>query len=69
MNPKIDQFASLLATHNANLLMQGIEKIIFHQLASGSITDSEFAATVLDDARLMDFSNRWFSRPKGHRAL
>lgn len=61
--------ADLLATHNANLLMQGIEKIILRELAGNHVTDAVFAATVLDDARMMDFANRWFSRNKGHRAL
>lgn len=61
--------ADLLATHNANLLMQGIEDIIVGRLREGSISDREFSNRILDDARLMAFAARWFSREKGHRAL
>jgi hypothetical protein len=61
--------ADLLATHNANLLMRGIEKIILVRLQAGLIDDQEFASRILDDTRLANFAARWFSREKGHRAL
>ena len=59
----------LLATHNANLLMQGLEKIILKQLAAGLISDTGYAATILNENRLLDFAKRWFAREKGNRPL
>lgn len=59
----------LLATHNATLLMQGIEKIILQHLAEGRIGDRQFSSLVLDDGRLMEFARVWLNREKGHRAI
>jgi hypothetical protein len=59
----------LLATHNANLLMQGVEKIILQRLQQKTIGDREFAAIVLNDEHLMDFAQRWFKREKGNRSI
>jgi hypothetical protein len=59
----------LLATHNANLLTQGIEKIILQRLQQKTIGDREFAAIVLNDEHLMDFAQRWFKREKGNRSI
>ena len=61
--------ANLMATNNANLLMQGLEEIILGRLSEGMISDSEFADRVLDNTRMIAFSTRWFERKKGHRAL
>lgn len=59
----------LLATHNANFLMQGVEKIILRCLQEEITEDAEFAAIVLNDERLMDFAQRWFTRGKGNRSI
>lgn len=64
---KHQELGDLLATHNANLLMQGIEKIILRHLESGNPGDHGLAARILDDNRMMDFANRWFGRNKGNR--
>jgi hypothetical protein len=66
---KQKQLDDLLATHNANLLMQGLEKIILEQLSEGLISDAEYAATISNEKRLLDFAERWFSREKGNRAM
>lgn len=63
------ELTDLLATHNATLLIQGIEKIILRQLQQGRIGDSEFANNVLDDKRLMTFAQCWFTREKGQNAI
>jgi len=54
--------------HNANKLMQGIEKIILRKLVAGEISDSGYAALVRDPDNFLDFANDWFSRPEGNRA-
>lgn len=59
----------LFATHNANLLMQGIETIILQRLQEGSAEGGEYAAIVLNDEHLMDFAQRWFNREKGNRSI
>ena len=61
--------ANLMATNNANLLMQGLEEIILGRLSEEMISDSEFADRVLDNTRMIAFATRWFGRKKGHRAL
>lgn len=66
---KLQLLDDLLATHNANLLMQGLEKIILEQLAAGLISDAEYAATISNQERLLDFAQRWFSREKGNRSM
>ncbi len=65
---KADELRDLENLHNANLLMQGIEKIILRKLASGEISDSGYAALVRDPDNFLDFANDWFSRPEGNRA-
>lgn len=65
---KQQKLDDLLATHHANLLMQGLEQIILEQLAAGLISDAGYAASILQEARLLDFAQRWFAREKGNRA-
>lgn len=66
---KKEELRSLLDLHNANLLMQGIEKSILGKLAAGEITDAGYAAMVLDETNFITFAREWFDRPKGNRAL
>jgi hypothetical protein len=59
---------SLLDLHNANKLMQGIERIILRKLAAGEITDAAYASAVRNDANFLTFAKAWFDRPIGSRA-
>lgn len=59
---KRGEIDDLLAAHSASLLTQGIEKLILRSLRLGNPTDAEYAATVLDNKRLMAFAHGWFNR-------
>lgn len=65
---KDEHLADLLATHNANLLIQGLEETILSQLQSRNLCDTAFARRILDDTGMMDFATRWFDRKKGRRS-
>lgn len=40
----------------------GIEEIIISRLNRGRISDCDFAARILDEARFMEFAKKWFTR-------
>jgi len=61
--------ARLRALSNANQLMQGIEQILLAKLAVGEITDTAYAARVLDDSIFLPFAAAWLVRTKGNGAL
>lgn len=63
------QLADLLATHNANLLMQGIESSVLDRLGRGLVSDKDLASAILDDTRLLRFAGRWFNRSTGTRRM
>lgn len=65
---KQERLDDLLATHNANLLMQGLERIIVEQLDAGLVTDAGYAALIHNDQRMIHFAERWLMRDKGNRA-
>jgi hypothetical protein len=60
---------ALLRLSNANHLMQGIEQLLLAKLAAGEITDTAYAARVLDDSIFLPFAAAWLARTKGNGAL
>jgi hypothetical protein len=61
-------YAALRARNNANLLIQGIQRIVTERLEAGDPTEEEFSARALDDGHFYAFAASWLSRPKGSRS-
>jgi hypothetical protein len=61
------ELAVLRSFNNANLLMQGAERIVMDRLNSGDMNDARYAARVMDDRIFLPFAEAWLARGKRAR--
>jgi hypothetical protein len=65
---KEEKLTEFKQRHGAFLLGQGIEDLILEKISSGEISDTAFAARVLDDGAFLNFADSWLNRSTGNRA-